>query len=144
MKIIKCKTDKTFSELVSIFENVNILELESIFNMSKYFQYIDFVDKDGKNGILAIVADSYQKRLEDFLSKNSIGFNTTDISKDIFFDNLVDSNFTNETGCDITHDVEKFFKYFKENYTTKDDILDKIIEKGVNSLTEFDKSILEK
>jgi hypothetical protein len=143
MKLIEVKTELTFFELVSKFETIPLVELEVILNMSKYFDYVDFTYTKEKSGFFAIMADSYRERIEDFFQKNSIKYNCQDISKDIFFDNLVDSNYTDVKGKDISKQVEDLFLNFKNNYTTQDDVLDKIIEKGVGSLTEFDKSILK-
>jgi hypothetical protein len=144
MKLFKYKTNKSFNELISIFENVPSIELESIFNSSKYFQHFDFTDKDGKSGFFAIFAGSYQSKMESFLEKYEIYFEKKDISKDVFFDNQIDCSYVDESNNDITDDLVKFIKIFKESYTTTDDVLDKILEKGVESLSEFDKNILTK
>ena len=70
MKLIKVKTKLTSSELVSIFENCSIEELEVILNMSKYFDYVDVDYSDKKSGFFAIMADSYKQRIEDFFQKH--------------------------------------------------------------------------
>ena len=111
--------------------------------MSNYFDYLDFTYTKEKSGFFAIMADSYRERIEDFLQKHSIKYNCQDISKDIFFDNPVDSNYTDNNGKDISEKVKDLFLKFKNNHTTQDDVLDKILEKGVDSLTDFDKSILK-
>ena len=58
MKLIKVKTKLTSSELLSVFENVSIEELEVILNMSKYFDYIDVDYSDRKSGFFAIISSS--------------------------------------------------------------------------------------
>lgn len=143
MKLIEVKTELTRLELISKFETIPLIELEVIFNMSKYFDYLDFTHTQDKSGFFAIMADSYRERIEDFLQKNSINYNYKDISKDILFDNPVDSNYTDDYGVDISKNVKDLFLKYKKNHTTQDDILDKILEKGVDSLTDFDKSILK-
>ena len=82
--------------------------------------------------------------MESFLEKYEIYFEKNDISKDVFFDNQIDCSYVDESNNDITDELVKFIKIFKENYTTTDDVLDKILEKGVESLSEFDKNILTK
>jgi hypothetical protein len=144
MRLFRYKTDKSFTELISIFENVPLIELESIFTSSKYFQHFDFTDSNGKSGFFAILTDVYQSKIELFLTKYKISFEKQDISKDVFFDNQIDCSFVDESNNDITDDLVKFINNFKENYTTSDDVLDKILEKGVDSLSEFDKFILSK
>jgi hypothetical protein len=143
MKLIKAKVDLTFFELVSIFENVPFEELEIIYNMSKYFDYIDINYSDKKSGFFAIMADSYKQRVEDFFQKHSISYKFNDLSKDVFFDNPIEYEFKDESGDDISEQVKDLIQKFKINHTTSDDVLDKILEKGIDSLTDFDKSILK-
>ena len=143
MKLIKLKTELTFFELVSIFKNLPIEELEIILNMSKYFDYVDVNYYDRKSGFFAIMADCYKERIEQFFQKHSIIYISNDISKDVFFDNTIEYVFQDENGQDISDKVKKLVYRFKENYTTSDDVLDKIIEKGIDSLTDFDKSKLK-
>lgn len=143
MKLIKVKTKLTSSELSSIFENCSIEELETILNMSKYFDYIDVNYTDKKSGFFAIMSDSYKQRIEEFFQKNSIGYKFDDLSKDAYFDNTIEVEFTNESNEDISQQLKDLVFKFKKNHTTIDDVLDKIIEKGIDSLTDFDKSILK-
>lgn len=143
MKLIQVKTELTRLELISKFETMPLIELEVIFNMSKYFDYLDFTCTQDKSGFFAIMSDSYRERIEEFLQKNSINYNCKDISKDIFFDNPVDSSYTDDDGKDISKNVKDLFLKYKKNHTTQDDVLDKILEKGVDSLTDFDKNILK-
>lgn len=143
MKLIEVKTELTRLELISKFETIPLIELEVIFNMSKYFDYLDFTYTKDKSGFFAIMVDSYRERIEDFLQKNSINYNYKDISKDILFDNPVDSSYTDDDGEDISEKVKDLFLKYKKNHTTQDDVLDKILEKGVDSLTDFDKNILK-
>ena len=142
MKLIKAKVDLTFFELVELFENVAFEELEVIYNMSKYFDYIDINYSDKKSGFFAIMADSYKQRVEDFFQKHSISYKFNDLSKDAFFDNPIEYEFKDESGDDISDQVKELINKFKRNHTTSDDVLDKILEKGIDSLTDFDKSIL--
>ena len=143
MKLIEVKTELTRLELISKFDTIPLIDLEVIFNMSKYFDYLDFTYTKDKSGFFAIMVDSYRERIEDFLQKNSINYNYKDISKDILFDNPVDSNYTDDDGEDISEKVKDLFLKYKKNHTTQDDVLDKILEKGVDSLTDFDKNILK-
>ena len=83
-----------------------------------------------------------EKELKIFYKK-TINYNYKDISKDIFFDNPVDSSYTDDDGEDISEKVKDLFLKYKKNHTTQDDVLDKILEKGVDSLTDFDKNILK-
>ena len=43
----------------------------------------------------------------------------------------------------MSRQILKLILEFKEDFITKDIILDKILSKGITSLTEFDKEILD-
>lgn len=143
MKLIRVKTKFTNQELGSLFKNVSIEELEVIVNMSKYFDFVDVNYTDEKAGFFAIMADSYRQRIEDFFQKNLIDYKADDLSKDAYFDNLIETRFTNDNNEDISDRLKELISIFKKNNTTTDDVLDKIIEKGIDSLTDFDKTILK-
>jgi hypothetical protein len=66
-----------------------------------------------------------------------------DLSTDIFFDNHFDVLFENNIGQDMSNIILKLILSFKEDFTTKDIVLDKILSKGISSLTKFDKEILD-
>ena len=121
-----------------MFQYLKIAQLRS-----KYFDYVDVDYSDRKAGFFAIMADSYKQRIEDFFQKHSIGYKFDDLSKDAYFDNPIEIGFTNENNEDISHQLKELVFKFKQNHTTTDDVLDKIIEKGIDSLTDFDKSILK-
>lgn len=143
MKLIRVKTKFTNLELGSLFKNVSIEELEVIVNMSKYFDFVDVNYTDEKAGFFAIMSDSYRQRIEDFFQKNLIDYKADDLSKDAYFDNLIETRFTNDNNEDISDRLKELISIFKKNNTTTDDVLDKIIEKGIDSLTDFDKTILK-
>jgi hypothetical protein len=143
MKLIKVKVDLTASELFKLFEEIPAQELETILDVSKYFDYIDVFHSDDKSGFFAIMADSYTQRVEDFFQNNSIGYKIDDLSKDAYLDNPIDHELKDENGKDISAQVKDLIFKFKKNHTASDDVLDKIIEKGIDSLTDFDKSILK-
>ena len=90
MKLIKFKTELTYSQLVTEFERIPMSDLEFIINLSNYFDYIDVNFENNKTGLFGIMADCYKERIEEFFQKYSIPYKSSDISKDIFFDNVVE------------------------------------------------------
>jgi len=143
MKLIKFKTELTYSQLVTEFEKIPMTDLEFIINLSNYFDYIDVNFENNKTGLFGIMADCYRERIESFFKKYSIPYKSSDISKDIFFDNVVEFSTQDDDGNDISNKITIFLNNFKNNYITQDDVLDKILEKGMESLTDFDKNILK-
>jgi hypothetical protein len=57
-------------------------------------------------------------------------------------DNHINVSYVGEQGQDISNDIKSLINRFKSNYTSLDIVLDKILEKGVESLNDFDKSYL--
>lgn len=143
MKLIKFKTELTYSQLVTEFEKIPMSDLEFIINLSNYFDYIDVNFENNKTGLFGIMADSYKERIELFFQKYSIPYQSYDVSKDVFFDNVVEFSKKDDDGNDVSDKIISFLNDFKKNYITQDDVLDKILEKGMDSLTDFDKNILK-
>lgn len=143
MKLIKFRTKITNDELISKFETIPMMELEFILSLSKYFEYIDINCNQNRGGLFGIMADSYKERLENFFQKYSIPYSVKDMTKDVFFDNSINVSYTDNSGVDISNKIKEFIFNFKTNYITQDDVLDKILEKGIESLTDFDRQILK-
>lgn len=143
MKLIKFRTQITNDDLINKFRDIPLSEIEFILNLSKYFEHIDINCKENKSGLFGIMADSYKERLETFFRKYSIPYTVCDISKDALFDNPIDFSYQDNLGNDISNELKTFVFNFKKNYITQDDVLDKILEKGMDSLTDFDKNILK-
>lgn len=66
-----------------------------------------------------------------------------DLSKKVLFDDKIDMNFVDEFGNCVKDKIEKLVLNFKYQATDCDTILDKLLEKGMDSLTEFDKQFLK-
>ena len=66
-----------------------------------------------------------------------------DLSKDVLFDNDIKTDFVSKTGDSLEKDIKDLIMSFKLQATDCDVVLDKIIEKGIDSLTDFDKNYLK-
>lgn len=66
-----------------------------------------------------------------------------DISKDVLFDNEIKSDYLSKTGVSLEKDIKDLILSYKLQATDCDVVLDKIIEKGIDSLTDFDKNYLK-
>ena len=79
------------------------------------------------------------KDIDKKIHVNSPGFTEIeDITRDVLY-SLIDTSFYGYK----EEEVIQFFNSFRDACLTKDCILDKILELGINSLTEEDKKILE-
>lgn len=66
-----------------------------------------------------------------------------DLSKDVLFDNEIKTDFVSKTGQSLEQNIKELFMSYKLQVTDCDVVLDKIIEKGIDSLTDFDKNYLK-
>lgn len=125
-------------------EQLDILneKLEKMINNPiNYFNFYDVkiednygIDIDDYSFIYLIEDDKLERLLAKFKDVG-LDFECFEANK-ILFNNVVDFNeLTNES-------KENFFSYYKKHFDN-DDILDKINERGIKSLNEFDKLILK-
>jgi hypothetical protein len=142
MKLVKFSTKSTFSDIISKIEDVPMIQKEFIFDLSNQIDYVDFTEADETTGMFAVVDDWYFNKISDFYKNCLITFTSQDLSVDVFMDNHINVSYVGEQNQDISNDVKSLINRFKSNYTNTDIVLDKILEKGVESLNDFDKSYL--
>ena len=97
-------------------------------------KYLGFTN--GEDLFIRLVYFKVQKVLDVF-TKNGFEFEVTDVTSDVISGDI-QKKFP---------EVEKLTPYMFDNFrienTSVDDVLDKILEKGMDSLTDFDKNILK-
>ena len=128
-------TDFELAEVYKLIDNENIIDF-------KYDGKVCHWREGDLNYSILYVTEkqiNFVKEMDDKLHKDIEGYTTIDdITEDVIYDRFDTSVFgflQLEMGFD-------FFKYREENLT-KDDILDKILKYGKESLTENDKLLLE-
>jgi len=134
-------TNKQF-EIDEIIMNMSNAEVDAIQNLYDSMSMTEYTNESGHECMFVILNEFYLSRLEGFLNKYSLSFKTIDLTKEVIFDEIFNINFKNQFGRSMENDILKLINEFKTNWVTKDDILDKIIEKGIDSLTEIDLDIL--
>ena len=146
MKFIKLQSKHTEIELKKILSECSEYEVEFIEDVYAKLDYVEFINKDGFVGMFFSTSDSLSKKLIDFYLDKSIRFSFDDISREALFGNEIDT-----TGYKLLLDPEKdakskidelISKFYKSNIDV-DTILDKINEKGIESLSEVDKNLLK-
>jgi len=142
MKLIKFTTNLTDKEVLEKVESLPMIEKEFIYKMSLEIDYLDFQDKFGKSGMFAVVDDWYINKINEFYTKLKINYKIVDLTKEAFMGDKIDVTYFNELNENISKEVKDLIYKFKEDFTDVDVVLDKILEKGIDSLTEFDKSFL--
>ena len=127
---------------------------------SKFHDSLEYLDKhklevlteieavefevSGKQVSYVIVTD---RQLDNFkYLVDSLGskiLKIQDFSKQVLFDDEIEMNFVDEFGNCVKDKIEKLVLNFKYQATDCDVVLDKLLEKGMDSLTEFDKQFLK-
>ena len=134
-------TNKQF-EIDEIIMNMSNAEVDAIQNLYDSMSMTEYTNESGHECMFVILDEFYLSRLEVFLNKYSLSFKTIDLTKEVIFDESFKINFKNQFGKSMENDILKLINEFKSNWVTKDDILDKILEKGIDYLTEIDLDIL--
>lgn len=144
MRFINIITNHTESQVDKILFTLTSDDVIYIENVYSNFDFVEYTNDDGKECMFCIMSESDMSILSKCYRKYGVKFRFVDLSKDVLFDNLFNISFKNKYGFSSKQKISKLILKFKKLNTTPDVILDKILEKGIQSLTKFDKSILEK
>jgi len=104
---------------------------------------VEFVFNE-KQSIMMIVSDLEYEIFESLV--DTIGckiLKVVDHSQDVLFDNAICLDFFDQSGQSVSQKIQDLMTNFKLQMCNCDVILDKILEKGMDSLTEFDKQFLK-
>ena len=144
MRFYNLITESTQDDLDRILMKMSMPEIEYIEKLYKNFKSVEYTDKTGMECMYIITDDNVKEKLEKLYNSHNIKFKMIDITHDIFFDNSIKTNYKNQYQKNVRIDIFNLAKKYKEDWTTSDIVLDKILEKGINSLTDFDYSVLNK
>ena len=147
MKLIKVKTGKTFDETNDLLNDLressdlsNKIMFDRVFDS---IQHIGFIDDDNMLSLFCSSSDFNFKRLSVLFTNLSIDFSCVDLTNKVLLSDNIKTSYLDEEGVDMTDEINKFINDFYLNNVTLDIILDKINIKGVSSINDIDKSILE-
>ena len=143
MKIYNIKTKNTQDEINEIIRNMSTPEVDYITNLYSKISMVEYTDEKGFECMFVILDDFYLKKIKECYSLYNLTFEVIDITKIVIFDENIKIRFKNYFGQSQQLEISSLFKKYKNDWITKDDILDKIIEKGINSLTDFDLQVLD-
>jgi hypothetical protein len=142
MKFYNIVTSSKQFEINEIIMNMSNTEVDCIQSLYNSISIVEYTNELGNECMFSILDDYYLNKLSEFLEKYSLNFKVFDLTNDVIFDYNFKTNFKNEFGRTIEDDILNLIKKFKKNFISKDDILDKILERGIDSLTDFDLDIL--
>jgi len=142
MKIYNIKTKNTQYEIDKIIMKMSQSELDYITNLYSKISMVEYTDEIGFECMFAIIDDYYLRKVKECYSNYNLIFEIFDITKDVIFGEKIKIKYKNYLGNSQQIEIAALFSKYKRNWITKDDILDKILEKGIDSLTDFDLDVL--
>lgn len=142
MRFYNLITEHTQEEIDIIIMNMSNTELEIVQSLYSDFSAVEYTNHNGLECMFAILNDYLIERITTLYKSYNLKFKLFDISEKVKFDEHFVTKFKNEKGKLVEKDIIRLIKKFKSEWTSKDDVLDKIIEKGIDSLTDFDLDIL--
>ncbi len=143
MKIYNVKTRNTQDEIDDIIMNMSQTEVDYITSLYSKILMVEYTDEVGFECMFAILDDYYLSKIKDCYNSYSLIFEIFDITKEVIFDEKIKIRYKNYLGQSKQLEIASLFKKYKKDWITKDDILDKILEKGIDSLTDFDLDVLD-
>lgn len=142
MKFFNVVTPHKQSYIDNIIKNMSSSETDYIMKLYSEISMVEYTNEKGHECMYALLDNYLMKKLDELYKKYSINFEFFDITIDIIFDNFVKIKYKDYTNREVHQQIVKLIKEFKTNWVTKDDILDKILEKGIDSLSDFDLEVL--
>lgn len=138
MEFIKLETQHTSEQLEVIFSNLSEELQGEIEELYSLFKYIEFTNNKGNQCMFLFGEKDIINNLFGSFYSLDINFTTDNITEDILKGNLptLEDKHTNAM-------LRIIIDEFLQQNQTIDNILDKISESGIESLNNYDKSILE-
>lgn len=143
MKLIKVTTKHTQSEIENIVSTASTVQLQILEKIYSKFEYVEFLDENEMVSMFCVIDQHTIKDLVENFINFSIDFRFEDLTKDVFLCNDIKTNFIDENGTDMTNIIDELVTNFYKDNIEVNDILDKILVKGVTSINEIDRLILE-
>lgn len=142
MRFYKITTTKHQKQIDEIIMSMSSTEVDYVSTLYNKISMVEFTDEKEYECMFAILDKYLLNKISELYLKYSIDHKIFDLTKDIIFDNNLKLSYKNYRNQPVKNEVLKLIKLFKKDWTTKDDVLDKILEKGINSLSDFDLEIL--
>lgn len=143
MNFINVKTKSTQSEINEILFTMSVSDVKRIENLYSSFDFVEYTDDNDLECMFCIIDNYHLSKLSECYKGFSINFEFVDLTKEVFYDIPFRITYKNQFKKPIVSRVINLISEFKFNYTDIDIVLDKINERGIDSLTDFDKNVLE-
>jgi hypothetical protein len=142
MKLIKVTTEHTQDEIDEMLADMDKYHVEILSNLYSTFNCVEFINENNFVSMFCVVDDKTIDKLKDNYISLSLNFKFEDFTKDVLLCNKIKTDFL-EYGIDVSDSINDLINSFYLDNITVDDILDKISIKGIKSINDVDKLLLE-
>lgn len=142
MKFYRIETYHTQLEIDKIIFKLTLSESEEIDKIFKNLNVVEFTDERRKESLFAVLTETDLEKIKNIYIKYHINYSVTDLTKEVLFDIPFNVRYKDSYMRNVSLKIRKMIKDYKKNWTTPDVVLDKILELGIESLTDFDYSVL--
>jgi len=142
MKFYKVITQHTQCELDKLLKRMSSTEVEYIQSLYSRISIVEYTDENNFECMFAIIDNYFLKKLEILYNSYNLKFNLIDLTRQIINDDFIKTKYYNNYQRNVEEEIIDLIKKYKKECISKDDILDKILDKGIDSLTDFDLDIL--
>lgn len=142
MRFYNLTTRNTQYEINKIIMSFSESETDYVNKLYSQIPMVEYTNEHGYECMYAILDDFYLSKISELFDKYSLDYKFVDITKSIILNESIRTKYKNNYGESVKNDIIELIDKYRYNWISKDDILDKILEKGINSLTDFDFEIL--
>lgn len=142
MRFYKVITQHTQYELDRLLKKMRSAEVEYIENLYSKISIVEYTDENNFECMFAILDEYYFDKLKILYNSYNLKFELIDLTKQVVNDDFIKTKYYNNYQRNVEEEILDLIKKYKKDWISKDDILDKILDKGIDSLTDFDLEVL--
>jgi hypothetical protein len=143
MKFYRVYTDHNEEEIEKSIDLISEFEFEKVRLIYRRNEFIEFIDEIGNVGMFIIIDDWDKEELAKLFRKCKLSFKFVDLTKEVLMGDFINTNLYDKFGDSLSEVISFYIEDFYDDFITTDIILDKINERGMNSLTPRDLKVLD-
>lgn len=138
MKFVNIVTLHTSNSLELISNELSEVLVDELKSLYQTFEHLEYTLENGHVGMFAVIDEHTLTKLVTEYIKCGINFSVTDITKETLFGNIPII-----LGFEKQSELNQLIRDFISDNLSLDIVLEKINEKGEDSLSYFDKLVLK-
>lgn len=142
MELVKITSNWTDSDVNELSQKLTNIEVEIIENIYSRIRFTQYNNSKGFIDMLAIIDNYDIEKLTKIWNEHGVKYQFENLTNSALMGYQIDIDFEDDDMNFVSEDINNLIQSYIEDYTTQDTVLDKILERGVDSLTHFDKEFL--